>query len=91
MAGSFYGKLAVLPGGVKPYAFVYDVAVTPFEPVMNAAADSMAERTETIRYDLDTSIADAAGKMIREEIRREPSILIPTTIIRAVRTASIEV
>ena len=61
------------------------------KPIMKAIADSTAASTDTIRYDLDTSMAVVAGNIIREEISREPSMRIPTTIMTAVSTASIDV
>ena len=56
------------------------------KPRRNADTASRAAVTETERYVFLSFMATAAGKMMRLEISREPRILMPTTIVRAVRS-----
>ena len=57
------------------------------KPIRNADTLSATAITDTRRYVLATFIALSAGKISSEEISIEPSILMPTTITRDVRTA----
>ena len=61
------------------------------KPIRNASADSAAATMDTERYVFATLIAVIAGNIMRDEMRSEPSILIPTTIMTAVRTARSDV
>ena len=54
-------------------------------PIKNAISDSTADAIVTLLYVLNSFIALKDGKMIKLEINNEPRILIPITIVSAVK------
>ena len=54
-------------------------------PIKNAISDSTADAIVTLLYVLNSFIALKDGNMIKLEINNEPRILIPITIVSAVK------